>query len=163
VPGGKVFLPHTITNTGNGADSYNLTVTEGAGDFNFLDADPSTAGIQAAVIFPDADLDGVADSTTPIAVTPVLAPGEVFGVVLEANVPATASPTDEEELELVAASVLDPTAAAGTDTNTDTITVTDGAVTEIQKSMVVTTDTNGDGLVGPGDVVTITITYDSTR
>ena len=31
-PGGQVFYPHTLVNTGNGTDSFNLTVANNAGD-----------------------------------------------------------------------------------------------------------------------------------
>ena len=64
-PGGKVFLPHTITNAGNDTDVFDITTAEvnvggGSGPYDFT----------SIRIFADADFDGVADSTTPIAVTP---------------------------------------------------------------------------------------------
>ena len=71
-PGGKAFLPHIVTNDGNGPDSYDLTAVER--DTGTLDT--------TLVFYPDADMDGVADSTTPITSTPVLAPGEQFGFII---------------------------------------------------------------------------------
>src|SRR3989442_15193156 len=34
-PGGQVVFPHTITNTGNGADTFTLSVSNNAGGDNF--------------------------------------------------------------------------------------------------------------------------------
>ncbi len=152
VPGGKVFLPHTITNLGNGADSFTLAGTDGGtGTFDFNDT--------TIKIFADADRDGVADSTTPIMSTPVLNPNEVFGIIVEAVVPSGATANQTDTISISATSVLDPTNVF--DSNTDTITVSTGAVTELQKSMTVS-DTSGDGKIGPGDEVIVTITYNNT-
>ncbi len=152
VPGGKVFLPHTITNLGNGADSFTLAAADGGtGTFDF--SDPT---IQ---VYADADRDGVADSTTPITTTPSLNPNEVFGIIVEAVVPSGATAGQTDTITITATSVLDPGNVS--ETNTDTITVSTGAVTELQKSMSVS-DTSADGVIGPGDEVTITITYNNT-
>lgn len=149
-PGGKVFLPHTISNDGNGIDIFDLTAVDanvGGGGYDFT-------SIQ---IYPDADFNGVADSTTPISVTPALAAGETFGVVIEASVPSGAAPSSSEDITVTATSQFSNTIF---DTNTDTVTVSTGPITEIVKSMTV--DKGADGKVGPGDLVTITLTYSST-
>ncbi len=153
-PGGKVFLPHTVTNDGNGVDAFDLIATEtlvGGGGFDFT----------SIVIYPDANMDGVADGTTPIAATPTLAAGGSFGIIIEASVPGGASASASESIDIVATSAFDDTAFA---TNTDTITVSTGAVTEIVKRMTVTDGTGAaaDGVTGPGDIVTVTLTYSST-
>ncbi len=152
-PGGKVFLPHTITNDGNGTDSFNLTATEAlGGPFDF-------AGID---IFPDANFDGVADTTTPIIATPSLAAGEAFGFVVEATVPSGATVGATETIDITAESQFSTTTSTTlTASNTNTVTVSNGAITEIVKAMTVT-DTSGDGVTGAGDTVTITLTYSST-
>jgi len=152
-PGGKVFLPHTITNEGNGTDAFDLTATEEiGGPFDFTNI----------TIFPDANFDGVADSTTPITVTPTLAAGESFGFVIEATVPSGASVDDSETIDVTAVSQFDTgTAGVVSAANTDTVTVSDGPVSEVVKAMTVA-DTSGDGVTGPGDTVTITLTYSST-
>lgn len=152
-PGGKVFLPHSITNDGNGTDSFDLSATEEiGGPFDFTNI----------TIFPDANFDGVADSTTPITTTPVLAAGESFGFVIEATVPSGAAVGASETVDVVATSQFsNTTPTVVTADNTDTVTVSDGPVTEIVKAMTVT-DTSGDSLTGPGDTVTITLTYSST-
>ena len=74
-PGGKAFLPHIITNEGNGSDSFLLSAIED---------NSGTLDTTQLVFYPDANMDGVADSATPLTSTPVLAPGEQFGVVIEA-------------------------------------------------------------------------------
>ena len=152
-PGGKVFLPHSITNDGNGIDAFDLTATEALGGaFDFTNI----------TIFPDANFDGVADSTTPITATPSLAAGESFGFVVEATVPSVAGVGDSETIDVVAESQFSTTTPTTlTSSNTDTVTISDGPVTEIVKAMTVE-DTSGDSLIGPGDTVTITLTYSST-
>ncbi len=147
-PGGKVFIPHTITNLGNGTDFYNLTQTATSGSFTF----------DSIKILPDADRDGIADSTTPITVTPNLDPNEVYGVIIEAVVPSTASSADVETITLTATSDFDGTIF---DSNDDVITVSGDPITEVQKEMIVA-DTVADGLTGAGDIVTIKLTYTST-
>ena len=152
-PGGKAFLPHSITNDGNGTDTFDLTATEEiGGPFDFTNI----------TIFPDANFDGVADSTTPISVTPTLAAGESFGFVIEATVPSGAVIGASETVDVVAVSQFSGTTpTVVTANNTDTVIVSDGPVSEIVKAMTVT-DTSGDNLTGPGDTVTITLTYSST-
>lgn len=145
-PGGKAFLPHIITNDGNGPDAFSLTAVEqGTGALD----------TSALVFYPDADMDGVADSATPITQTPTLGAGEQFGVVIEATVASTA--TDTDTILITAASVL---TAAVASTNTDTLTISNDAIVELVKSMVA--DPGVNGIVDAGDTVTITLTYSST-
>ena len=149
-PGGKAFLPHSITNDGNGPDAFTLAAADSnpaGGDFDF----------DSVLIYPDANQDGIADTTTTIASTPVLAPGETYGIIIEANIPSSAIATESETITISATSQYD---GAVSDTNTDTITVSTGAIIEIAKSM--TAAPGGDGIVGPGDTVTITLTYTNT-
>ncbi|KAF0676151.1 NEW3 domain-containing protein [Profundibacterium mesophilum] len=147
-PGGKAFLPHVVTNDGNGPDSFDLVAAEqGTGTLN-----------TTLVFYPDANLDGVADSATPITSTPVLAPGEQFGFIIEAT--ADSTQTGNDTIAVTATSVLDGTIVA---TNTDTLTISTGAIVEVVKSMTV--DASGGAsstLVDIGDEVTITLTYSST-
>ncbi|WP_417280546.1 hypothetical protein [Celeribacter sp.] len=145
-PGGKAFLPHVITNDGNGTDSFTLSVIE---------TDSGTLDTTNLVFYPDADMDGVADSSTPITSTPVLAGGEQFGVVIEASVASTA--TGSDTLTVTATSALDGTV---TSVNTDTLTISTDAIVELVKKMTV--DPGINGIVDAGDEVTITLTYSST-
>ncbi len=150
-PGGKVFIPHTITNNGNGADSFGITAASPTGGTFTLDP-------TLIKIFADADGDGVADSATPIATTPTLDAGESFGVVIEAVVPSGATGGQTDTVTVTATSVFDPTQV---DTNDDIITVSSAPIVDILKDMTVA-DTVADGLTGPGDTVTIKLTYSST-
>jgi uncharacterized repeat protein (TIGR01451 family) len=148
-PGGKAFLPHIITNEGNGADSFLLTAVE---------ADSGTLDTTQLVFYPDANMDGVADSATPLTSTPVLAPGEQFGVVIEASVASTATGTDT--ITITATSALDGTEL---DINTDTLTISNDAIVELVKSMVADAASGGNpDIIDAGDTVTITLTYSST-
>lgn len=148
-PGGKAFLPHVVTNDGNGPDLFNLTAIER--DSGLLDT--------TLVFYPDADMDGVADSATPITSTPSLAPGEQFGFIIEATADSAQSGTDE--IDVVATSALD---VAISDANVDTLTVSTGAIMEVVKSMTVdpASGTGVNSIVDSGDEVTITLTYSST-
>ena len=155
-PGGKVFLPHTVTNDGNGTDTFTLAATEaGTGTFDFTNIS----------IFPDANFDGVADSTSPITTTPTLSAGESYGFVIEATVPGGAAASTTEDISVLATSQFSiTTATTVTGSNTDTVTISTGPVTEIVKSMTVAQGPGAanDGVTGPGDVVTITLNYSST-
>lgn len=148
-PGGKAFLPHIITNDGNGPDSFSLTAVEGAGDFDFA----------SVTFYPDADMNGVADSATPITVTPTLAPGEQFGIVIDATAPSTAVAGDIETLAITTTSTLDGTISSD---NLDTLTVANGAIMELVKSMVVDKSAGDPNIVDQGDTVEITLTYSNT-
>ena len=121
-PGGKAFLPHIVTNEGNGADFFALTAVE---------TDTGTLDTSAIVFYPDANMDGVADSATPLTETPTLAPGEQFGVVIEVSVPSNA--TGSDSITVTARSDLDGTETA---VNTDTLTISNDAIVELVKSML---------------------------
>jgi len=148
-PGGKAFLPHIITNEGNGSDNFLLTAVED---------DSGTLNTSQLVFYPDANMDGVADSATPLTETPVLAPGEQFGVVIEASVPSNAAGSDT--ITVTAISALDGSELS---TNTDTLTISNDAIVELVKSMVADAASAGNpNIVDAGDTVTITLTYSST-
>ncbi|WP_457812271.1 YadA-like family protein [Sinorhizobium meliloti] len=159
VAGGKVLFPHTITNVGNAADRYNLTTT-------FV----SDSGLSFVGIYADGDCDGVPDTLTSIDQTGSLNAGESACVVVEVNVAAgaTGSPT----FKITAASTLTTASnfTAGTanqpnqpnDTNTDTVTVTTGAVFEFTKTMSLLDDGDGSGSLTPGDTVRVRFNYSNT-
>ncbi|MFG6583618.1 beta strand repeat-containing protein [Sulfitobacter sp. 1A12779] len=148
-PGGKAFLPHIITNDGNGPDAFALTAVE---------TNSGTLDTSQLVFYPDADMDGVADSATPLTETPTLAPGEQFGIVIEASVASTA--TGSDTITVTAASTLDGTVLS---TNTDTLTISNDAIVELVKSMTADPASGGNpNIIDAGDTVTITLTYSST-
>lgn len=55
--GNIVYAAHTLTNTGNGADNFNVVVTNGPN---------GTAGVLPAAVYADADGNGLPDSTTAL-------------------------------------------------------------------------------------------------
>ena len=141
--GGTVYYPHTITNTGNGSDTFDLTA---------VDADTGNIALGSVVVYADADQDGVPDNFTPITVTPGLNPGDTYGIIIAATVPGTAAASDSETLTVTAASQFD--SGTTTDANTDTVTVTGNAVVEVTKAI----DVNSGASPNAGPI-TVTLTY----
>lgn len=136
-PGGVVNYPHTLTNTGNGTDTFNLTAGNTAGAF-------SLTGVQ---IFAD---NGSGAPTGPAITLPVsVAAGATFKFIVQGTVPAGATVGQTNTITVTAASVFDPTK---TQSNTDVTTVTNGAVVILSKSASVSS--------GPaGTVVKYTLGY----
>lgn len=141
-PGGQVSYPHTLTNTGNGPDSFALSAAN-SGAFTFSNVS----------FYADANGDGVADDATPITGTGILAAGASFGFVVVGTVPGTAASGNTNELTVSAASAFDETATAS---NTDTTTVTANAVVSVTKAMDLTTGAS------PSGPRTVTLTYTNT-
>ena len=138
-PGGEVAYPHTLTNTGNGADSYKLASSNGSG-FSF----------GSVPLYADADGDGIPDNNTPITSTGTLAAGGEFRFVAVGTVPASAASGAVNDLVVTASSVF---AATTTASNTDTTTVTTNTVINVTKAM---DQTSGPSPSGPR---TITLAY----
>lgn len=124
--GGQVVYPFTLTNTGNGTDTFALT-TVNTGGFTF----------NSVTLYADANGDGIADNTTPITSTTALASGEVFRFVAVNNVPTTATSGQVNNLVVTADSLFDAGAGAGTivASVTDVTTVTANAVLNVTKTM----------------------------
>lgn len=145
--GGLVTFPHTITNTGNGTDSFTLATAAVSGTFDNI------------VIYADANCDGVADSATPLSATPALAGGEQFCVVVEADVAAgVAAGSAAASFNIVATSVGLPGA---TDTNLDTLDVATGPVLDLTKSVRFAPggDVDNSGSFTPGDQLVFRLAY----
>lgn len=151
-PGGTVYFPHTITNTGNGADTYTLTAVDaGAGPTSVLctggvAAAPTPAGCNV-LIYPDADGDGVADSNVFLTgiTTPLVAAGSTYKFVMGVVWPA-ATPVGTETINLTALSVggaNGSAAATAQPANIDVINATLGAVINTTKSLSVTSGPRG--------------------
>ena len=140
--GSQVSYPITLSNTGNGTDTFNLSFTQ-SGAFAFT----------SVVFYADANGDGVADNTTPITATSALAMGEVFRFVATGTVPTTAASGNTNNLVVSAVSTFN----AGVSTSvTETTTVTSNAVVSVTKSM-----DSGSGLPGSGPH-TVTLTYNNS-
>lgn len=121
VAGGQVVYPLTLTNTGNGLDTFSLGSTN-SGGFTF----------GSVVLYADANGDGVADNTTPITSSTALTQGESFKFVAVGTVPTSAATGSVNTLLVNATSGFAPALSA---TVTDTTTVTSNAVINVTKSM----------------------------
>jgi uncharacterized repeat protein (TIGR01451 family) len=147
---GIVSFPHTITNTGNGSDSFSLvTLAADSGDFD-----------GNIIIYADADCNGVPDSATPLSATPSLGAGESFCVVAEADVSSTVADGDPAKFDITATSV---GGTAVSDTNTNTVSVTSGPILGVTKSVVLTDDADMSGSITPGDKLTFRLTYSNSQ
>jgi len=141
-PGGQVAYAHTLSNTGNASDSYNLATPTNTGGFT----------LTGVTIFADVNKDGVPDNNTPITVTPGLAAGESFGFVVVGNAPAAAAGTNT--ITVTGTSV----GNAAVQTNTDTATVTSNAVISVTKT--ISSSSGPSPSVSPH--LTYTLTYTNT-
>ncbi len=141
-PGQTVYYPHTITNTGNGTDSYALNApvssSFGAGPHGSL------------AYYIDANGDGLPDNATPIVSTGALPAGGVFRFVVAGTVPAGATSGNTATITV---SVSDTTPS--TSTNTDTTTVATSVVN-------VTKSFSSNSGVSPSGPVTVTLSYINT-
>ena len=137
-PGQTVYFPHTITNTGNGTDTYALNGAVAGGSF-------TQTGL---VYYIDANGDGIPDNFTPITTTGPLPAGGTFSFVVAATVPAAAALGTSGT---VTVSVSDTTPT--TLTNLDTTTVSTSSI-NVTKAMSVTSGPSPSA--GP---ITVTLTY----
>ncbi len=138
-PGSVVYYPHTLTNTGNGTDTFNLT-SSNAGGF-------SMTGVQ---FFAD---NGSGTPTGPaITSTGPLAAGASFKLIAVGTLPNTATATQTNTITVTGTSTF---TSAVTAFNTDVTTVTTNAVVTLTKGISV-----ANGL--PGTTATYTLTYTNT-
>ncbi|HVC16307.1 MAG TPA: hypothetical protein VNE18_03310, partial [Rhodanobacter sp.] len=139
-PGTTVYYPHTLTNTGNGGDTFALAAVNGSGF--------SMTGIQ---IFAD---NGSGQPTgAAITSSGPLAAGAIFKFIVVAVVPATATSGQTNALTVTATSGFNSALNAS---NTDTTTVTNNAVITVTKSI-----SANSGAAGSGPY-TYTLTYTNT-
>ncbi|MEP7156950.1 MAG: hypothetical protein ABI905_14320 [Betaproteobacteria bacterium] len=116
-PNAQVCYPHTITNTGNGQDTYALNV-------------PATGGMfahTALAYYMDADQNGLPDSGSPITSSGPIPAGTTFNFVVCGTTPAAATLGQQGTIIV---SVTDTNSPAPTTlTNTDTTTIQPASVT----------------------------------
>ena len=142
-PGQTVYYPHTITNTGNGIDTYALNVPTST---NF--AGPA-APHGSLAYFIDANGDGVPDNATPITTSGALASGGIFRFVVAGTVPGGAASGNTADIVV---SVTDTNGAPLTLTNTDTTTVANSVI-------VVTKALSSNSGPSPAGPLTLTLSY----
>ncbi len=143
-PGSAVFYPHTLTNTGNGSDSFTLTLAPAqSGAFTLTNTH----------IYLDANGDGIPDNFTDLTGTNVtVTPGAVnaFKFVITGTVPAGATAGQTNNFSVSATSVFDNTKSAS---NTDVTTATANAVINVNKTM------SSNSGASPSGPYTVTLTY----
>lgn len=147
-PNGQVSLSHTLTNTGNGADTFTITTANAAGDdFNFA----------SIAVYADANGDGIPDNNTNLnGQTVTLNAGEAINLVVVTTTPSTAVELQQGLLTISATTSVAGTAPADqTKTNTDTVNVTSNATIVLTKSASVSA-------VQVGGTIEYTLTYKNT-
>lgn len=141
--GGQVYYPHTLTNTGNGTDSFALSAST-SGGFAFT----------TTAFYADTNGDGVPDNNVPITTTGQLPAGQTFRFVAAGIVPANALAGAVNTMTITATSAFAP---GSTGTVVDTTTISSQAVVNVTQVLDVT--------AGPSPSAasrTITITYTNT-
>src|SRR5690242_18388932 len=139
-PGQTVNYPHTITNTGNGTDTYTLNTPPGTG---------GAFTHTGLAYYIDANGDGVPDNATPITTTGPIPAGGVFRFVVAGTVPGGATLASTGT---ILPSVSD-TSGNPAVTNTDTTTVASSVITAT-KSLSVNT-----GPSPSAAPITVTLSY----
>ena len=139
-PGSVAYFPHTLTNSGNGTDSFGLSQSN-TGGFTM-------ANVQ---IFAD---NGSGQPTGPaLTTTGALAAGATFKFIVVATLPAGATAGQTNTITVTGTSTFD---ATKTSSNTDTTTVTNNAVVTLTKAV-----SSASGAQGSGPY-TYTLTYTNT-
>lgn len=144
-PGQWVYFTHSVTNDGNGPDTFDLEAEQTLAPFPF----------ESIVIYADANQDGLPDNFSPISATTELAPGAEFHFVVAAKIPASAVLTHIASVTVTAESSAFVDIATTPDlqrTNVDTVTITNDAVFTVNKSINIPSGV-------PGTTVTYTINY----
>ena len=141
-PGQPITFPHTITNTGNGADTFALTVTT-----------PTAGGAlpaTAPLFYIDANCDGVADNSTAItSLGPVAAAAQACFVAQ-----ATLNSSGAQNSFVVTAT--SGTTVTATQSNTDAASISSAGVVNISKAIGTSSGTAGT------TPVTYTLTFRNT-
>jgi trimeric autotransporter adhesin len=145
-PGGQVYYPHTVANTGNGTDTFNLSVANNASGDNF--------DLTSLALYADANGDGLPDNATPISSTGPLAAGGTFRFVALGIVPASETAGRTAIITVTASGTATATPAPA-QINTDTTTVTGNAVVNVNKALSANSGPPGSG------PYTVTLTYNN--
>ncbi|TWI69723.1 putative repeat protein (TIGR01451 family) [Pseudoduganella lurida] len=128
--GTQVVYAHSVTNTGNGTDTFALAA-----------ANTGTFSMTNVVFYADANGDGVADNATPVTTTGPLATGATFKFVAVGTLPAAPANGTTNTITVTATSGFTNTVTA---TSVDTTTAASAAHIDI------TANTAGVGAPGAG-------------
>jgi len=143
-PGSVVYYPHTLTNTGNGSDTFALAANVGTGTFTMT----------SVQIFAD---NGSGQPTgSPISSTGLIAAGATFKFIVVGTLPATAAAGNTNAITVTGSAPASGGLAAVSDTKTDTTTVTTNAVVTLTKAISASSGAPGSG------PYTYTLTYTNT-
>jgi len=115
--GATVTYSHTVTNTGNGPDTFALSQTNSG-----------ALAMTGVVFYVDADGNGAADNATPVTSTGQLAPGATYRFVAVATLAAGSTTGATNSMVVKATSAFTGTVNA---TATDTTTVGAGALIDM--------------------------------
>jgi trimeric autotransporter adhesin len=138
--GSVVYYPHTLTNTGNGTDTFNLT-TANAGGFT----------MSSVQIYAD---NGSGQPTGPaITSSGPVNSGAIFRFIVAATLPGTATAGQTNAITVTATSVFNNAMTAN---NTDTTTVTNNAAVVVTKAVSAASGNAGSG------PYTYTLSYTNT-
>ena len=139
-PGSVAYFPETLTNTGNGSDTFNLTAA-------------NTGGFTMASVQFYADNGSGQPTGSPITSTGALASGAAFKFIVVATLPNTATSGQTNTITATGTSTFNATVAANV---TDVTTVTNNAVIAVTKSVSAASGASGSG------PYTYTLTYTNT-
>lgn len=146
VAGQIVYFAHELTNTGNVADRYQLSITDPVGGIEYADE----------AIYLDRNRDGQPDGSA-LSLAQLadinLQSGETLGLLVGATIPlGTAAASYANSLQISATSSGDNTLA--TLTNNDSVVVSDNAVIRVRKAFSVSQ-------APTGTVVTVQLVYEN--
>ena len=137
VAGGNIYAPHVLTNTGNGQDSFNLSIATGSGQFSKVEiyADDGTGNPTGAALCSSLTAAACALSS------PVSIPGSngTFKFVAAYTIPAAAisvsSPFETSTLTATPVTASAALYAIGTVTAKDSVNLTTSAAFNMSKSI----------------------------
>jgi len=143
--GGTAYFPHTLTNTGNGTDTFTVTLTDGpsATGFTFFavfvdeDGDGNPDNLLSPIYRdPDGAGPGAPDITALAAYFSSVPSGDTRKFVVAATVPLTLPAPPTADLVVTMNDVpVGTMPAAPQATNTDTASITSNAVIRLTKSI----------------------------
>jgi uncharacterized repeat protein (TIGR01451 family) len=141
--GSVVYYPHTLTNTGNGSDTFNLSLATSGG-----------SGFTMSNLLMYLDNGSGAPTGLPITSTGAIAAGATFKFIVTGTVPGAATNGQTNTVTVTGTSVGD---ASKTQSNSDVTTATSNAVITLNKSI-----SAASGAADGTTKYTYTITYTNT-